>query len=98
MSGHIYSLVDCPPIQPGICDDDGSELMQRPDDTEAVIRERIQTYERHTHPVIDYYSAQGLLYEVDGMGDPDAVTAKIMKVLDGEDVNEMTASQWRCGQ
>jgi adenylate kinase len=84
MSGHIYSLVDCPPIQPGICDADGSELMQRPDDMEAVIRERMQTYERHTHPVIDYYSARNLLFEVDGMGGPDVVTANIMKVLDGE--------------
>ena len=45
MSGHIYSLADHPPIHPGICDADGSELVQRPDDTETVIRERIQTYE-----------------------------------------------------
>jgi adenylate kinase len=82
MNGHIYSLVDRPPIQPGICDADGSELMQRPDDTETVIRERIHTYERHICSVIDYYSAQGLLHEVDGVGDPDAVMAKIMRVLD----------------
>jgi adenylate kinase len=82
-SGHIYSLVDRPPIRPGICDIDGSDLMQRPDDTEAVIRERIQTYDHHIHPVIDYYSAQGLLCKVEAMGDPDAVMANIMKVLDG---------------
>ena len=85
MSGHIYSLVDRPPIQPGICDVDGSELLQRPDDTEAVIRERIQTYECHIHPVVDYYSARGLLYDVEGMAEPDAVMANIMKVLDAED-------------
>ena len=84
-SGHIYSLVDRPPVQPGICDVDGSELMQRPDDTEAVIRERIRTYECHIHPVVDYYSSQGLLYEVDGLGDPDAVMANIMKVLDADE-------------
>jgi adenylate kinase len=83
MSGHIYSLADRPPIRHGICDIDGSDLLQRPDDTEAVIRERIETYDRHIHPVIDYYSAQGLLCEVQAIGDPDAVMANIMKVLDG---------------
>ena len=83
MNGHIYSLVDCPPVCPGICDTDGSELVQRPDDTESVIRERIRTYEHHIQPVIGYYSARGRLYEVDAIGDPDIVTANIMKVLDG---------------
>jgi adenylate kinase len=83
--GHIYNLADRPPIHRGICDSDGSELMQRPDDAETVIRERIQTYERHTRPLIDYYSAQGLLYEVEGVAEPDAVMANIMKVLDRDD-------------
>jgi len=84
-SGHIYNLVDHPPIRPGICDDDGSELIQRPDDAEAVIRERIRTYEQHICPVIDYYSVRGLLYEVNAITDPDTVMANIMKVLDAED-------------
>ena len=82
MNGHIYSLVDRPPIHPGICDTDGSELIQRPDDAESVIRERIHTYECHTRPLIDYYSDRGLLYSVEGVDDPDAVSANIMKVLD----------------
>jgi adenylate kinase len=82
MSGHTYSLVDRPPIDPGICDVDGSELTQRPDDMEAVIRERIHAHERHARPLIDYYSTQGLLYEVEGVGNPDAVMANIMRVLD----------------
>ncbi len=57
--------------------------MQRPDDTEVVIRQRIQTYEQHIHPVVDYYSDRGSLYEVEAMADPDSVMANIMKVLDG---------------
>lgn len=85
LKGHIYSLADRPPKHPGICDADGSELMQRPDDTETVILDRIRTYERHIHPVIDYYSDRGLLCEVEGTGDPDAVMANILRVLDGED-------------
>jgi adenylate kinase len=85
MSGHIYSLVDRPPVCPGICDIDGSDLLQRPDDTESVIRERIRTYERHIHPVIDHYSEKGLLCAVEAIGDPDAVMANIIKVLDAEE-------------
>jgi adenylate kinase len=81
MSGHIYNLLDCPPLHPGICDLDGSELLQRSDDTQAVVRERIDTYEHHTRPLIDFYSARGLLFDVEGMCDPDAVTAIISKVL-----------------
>lgn len=82
MSGHIYSLVDRMPIHPGICDVDGSALIQRPDDAEAVIRERIHVYERHARPLVDYYSARGLLHQVEGVGEPDAVLTSITKVLD----------------
>jgi adenylate kinase len=84
-SGHIYNLIDHPPIHHGICDIDGSELEQRSDDTEAVVRERIYLYEHHTRPLIDYYSAQGLLHEVEAMCDPDAVTGNILKVLNRKD-------------
>jgi adenylate kinase len=84
-SGHIYNLIDHPPIHAGICDLDDSELLQRPDDAEGVVRERIHMYEHHTRPLIDYYSAQGLLHEVECMCDPDAVTANILKVLSRRD-------------
>jgi len=84
-SGHIYNLADHPPIHPGVCDMDGSELLQRADDTEAVVRERICLYERHTRPLIEYYSAQGVLHEVEGMCDPESVTANILKVLNRKD-------------
>lgn len=84
MSGHIYSLVDRPPIRAGVCDVDGSELVQRPDDAEDVIRGRLRTYECETRPLIDYYSARGLLSQVEGIGELDAVTANIKKVLDKE--------------
>lgn len=82
--GHIYNLIDHPPIQPGVCDEDGSELVQREDDTENVVRERIHLYEHHTRPLVDYYSSQGLLCQVEAVCDPDAVTASIFKVLNAK--------------
>ncbi len=81
MKGHIYNLMDRMPIHPGVCDVDGSELVQRPDDRESVVRERIHTYENHAHPLIDYYSARGLLHQVDGAADPDTVTTNLTRVL-----------------
>lgn len=83
MKGHIYSLMDRRPVHPGICDMDGSELVQRPDDRETVVRERIHTYESRTRPLIDYYATRGLLFQVDAESHPDTVTAQLTKVLDG---------------
>ena len=83
MGGHIYNIYGRPPKRAGICDEDGSELIQRPDDTEAVISERLVAYEAQTRPLVDYYRARGLLVAVDGNIGADSVTASIMKILDG---------------
>jgi adenylate kinase len=80
---HIYNIYDRPPKGAGICDECGSELIQRADDTEAVIRERLVAYEAQTRPLVMYYSARGLLSAVDGNVGADAVTSSIMKILDG---------------
>lgn len=81
--GHIYNLNERPPQRPGICDFDGSELIHRADDSEAVIGERLAAYERQTRPLVEFYKSQGLLKTVDGMGDVDRVAASIQKILDG---------------
>jgi adenylate kinase len=81
--GHIYNIFDRPPKREGICDEDGSELIHRPDDTEAVIRERFATYDAQTLPLVDYYRARDVLSSVDAMAEADAVTASIRKILDG---------------
>ena len=82
VGGHIYNVFDRPPKVAGICDEDGSELIHRPDDTEPVIRGRLCAYELQTQPLVDYYKGQGLLIAVDAMADADAVTASIEKTLD----------------
>jgi len=81
--GHIYNIYDRPPKREGICDEDGSELIHRADDTEAVIKERFAAYDAQTLPLVDYYRARGVLSSVDAMADADAVTASIRKILDG---------------
>jgi adenylate kinase len=73
----VYHLDSKAPAAPGVCDDCGSALVQRPDDTEAVIRDRLAVYEVQTRPVAEAYRERGQLVEVDGLGEPDEITARL---------------------
>lgn len=81
--GHIYNIYERPPKVEGVCDVDGSELIHRPDDSEAVIGERLAAYNRQTQPLVEYYAVRGLLSPIDAMADADTVTEFIARVLDG---------------
>ena len=65
-SGHGYHLEFDPPKHEGVCDQDGSRLIQRDDDTEAVIRNRLNVYHAQTKPLVEYYEERGLLRRFDG--------------------------------
>ena len=79
--GTVFHLESRPAAVPGVCDACGSALVQRADDTEQVIRERMKVYSDQTLPVADAYRAKGLLVEVDGFGDVDAVRARLTSGL-----------------
>jgi adenylate kinase len=81
IGGEIYNIYDHPPKVPGRCDRDGGELIQRPDDREEVIAERLVAYERQTRPLVDYYRQRGVLKDVDGMAAPQAVTKNVLELL-----------------
>jgi adenylate kinase len=65
-SGHVYHVEFDPPKHEGMCDQDGSRLIQREDDREDTIRRRLEVYERQTAPLIAYYQEAGLLRRFDG--------------------------------
>ncbi len=65
-SGHNYHVEFDPPKREGICDQDGSRLIQRDDDQDDVIRNRLRVYHEKTAPLIDYYDEQGLMRRIDG--------------------------------
>lgn len=71
---------DAPKVA-GRCDKCGGELLQRDDDQEATIRNRLEVYHQQTAPLVDYYAGAGLLTAVDGMAEMDAVQAEIGQVL-----------------
>ena len=65
-SGHGYHLDFDPPKHEGICDQDGSRLIQRDDDKPDVIKNRLEVYHAQTKPLVEYYETLGLLRRFDG--------------------------------
>lgn len=71
-----------PPREEGVCTKCGAQLVQRDDDKEETVRNRMQVYADQTQPLLDYYSRSGVLVEVDGMNSIDEVRAAIREALD----------------
>lgn len=74
--------VQSPPKHGWVCDHCGGDVIQRDDDTEEAIKRRLDIYEAETAPLIQWYQAQGLLMVVDGDGDTDEVTARLIRAID----------------
>jgi len=71
--GKIYHVRTLPPVSPGICDVCGSELTQRTDDTEEVVKNRLVFYQKVTEPLVDYYRESGKLVSLNAsLGSEDA--------------------------
>ena len=92
--GNIYNVahikkgrIDMPPLlpkKPGICDKCGGGLIERADDTEEVIKDRLDVYRKETQPLIDYYTKKGVLKNVDVIGPPEVMVPIIMKAIKGK--------------
>ncbi|MGO9752439.1 MAG: adenylate kinase [Solirubrobacteraceae bacterium] len=80
-NGHNYHVEFDPPQQEGICDQDGSELIQRDDDKPDVVQQRLNVYHEKTAPLIDYYDAQGLMRRIDGTGSPNQVHDHLRRAI-----------------
>jgi adenylate kinase len=78
---HIYHMEFDPPKHEGICDQDGSRLIQREDDREETILRRLEVYHAQTKPLIGYYDEQGLLRRFDGGRSPNEVHDHIRATL-----------------
>ena len=77
----VYHLASNPPRKAGICDKCGTPLVTRPDDREEVVRTRIETYERQTAPLVQYYRDKGLLREVYASGMIDEISQRVQEAL-----------------
>jgi adenylate kinase len=77
----IYNIHSKPPKREGVCDNEGSPLQHRSDDTEEAFTARMKAYNSLTAPVIEHYSRQGRFREVDGARPVEEVTASIEEAL-----------------
>jgi adenylate kinase len=80
--GANYHVDFDPPETPGVCDECGGDLIQRDDDTEETVRERLRVYEENTAPVVERYREAGVLVEVDGEETPDEVFAAVREAVE----------------
>lgn len=75
-TGKIYHIKFNPPT-----DEKMEDLVQREDDTEEVVKKRLENYELQTAPVLDYYKAQGKVVIVDGTKKPEKITKDLIRIL-----------------
>jgi len=80
-NGHVYNVASNPPAVPGICDLDGSELVQREDDREETVRARMAQQIPPLLEVVDHYRATGALHTIDGLRPIKEVTARLLAEL-----------------
>lgn len=79
--GAMYHVTSNPPKVADVCDKCGDTLVQRPDDREEVVRQRITEYEAKTAPLRPFYESSNRLKRVDGIGEIDAVLTRIRKAI-----------------
>ncbi len=79
--GSTYHIVYAPTRVEGICDRCGEKLVLRDDDKPETVKNRLNVYHNQTQPLIDYYSKQGKLAEVDGTQSMEDVFNAIVKIL-----------------
>src|SRR5215210_548626 len=80
-SQHVYHVDFDPPKREGVCDQDGSRLIQRDDDRPETVRKRLSVYHDQTEPLIEWYDEKGQLMRFDGGRSPDEVHALIRAKL-----------------
>lgn len=79
--GTNYHLEYDPPERTGVCDACGGTLIQRDDDTEETVRQRLRVFSETTTPVIDYYEDRAEFTEIDGEQSPDEVWRDIYSAI-----------------
>ncbi|WP_305731523.1 adenylate kinase [Trichlorobacter ammonificans] len=81
--GRGYHVEYEPPQQAGMCDQCHVALVQRDDDREETVRNRLSVYEEQTHPLKAYYLAKGMLRQIPGIGSIAEIQQRISSVLAG---------------
>ncbi len=76
----IYNIHTMPTKKEGVCDKCGSPVVQRDDETEEIIKQRLETYKEKTQPLIQYYSKDPVFKSIPGLS-VDDVMVELEKIL-----------------
>jgi adenylate kinase len=80
-NNHVYHVEFDPPKNEGVCDQDGSRLVQRDDDKPETVMKRLEVYHEQTEPLIEWYEQRGVLRRFDGTRSPEEVHSHIRATL-----------------
>ena len=80
--GQMFHIKYNPPKAEGVCDSCGEALIQRKDDNEETVVNRLKVYHETTAPVIDFYKNKGILVEIEGTGDIEDIFKKTVAALE----------------
>jgi adenylate kinase len=80
-NGHVYHTEFNPPKNEGVCDQDGSKLVQRDDDKPETVKKRLEVYHDQTEGLVDFYEDRGLLRRFDGTRPPNEVHDHVRAAL-----------------
>ncbi|MEZ4335214.1 MAG: adenylate kinase [Sandaracinaceae bacterium] len=80
-SGHTFHVRYSPPPPSGVCPECGEKIVQRNDDTEEKVRTRNSAYEEQTFPILAHYEPSGVVDRVDGTGEIEEITGRILAAL-----------------
>jgi adenylate kinase len=78
----VYHIENLKPKVNGVCDKDGTKLVQRPDDTAEVVKTRLKNYNEQTAPLVDYYNRKNTVFDINANADAEEVKELIFSKLD----------------
>ena len=79
--GESYHMHFLPPKEENVCNACGSHLLQRTDDKENVVKDRLNVYDKQTKPLIDYYKKAGILADINGQQNEKEVFKQIENII-----------------
>ncbi len=79
--GSVYHIENLKPEVEGICNNDGTRLIKRPDDSAEVVANRLKSYHQQTEPLVDYYKNNNTVYDIDAGRDADEISALLFEKL-----------------
>jgi adenylate kinase len=77
----VYHIENMKPQVDGICDNNGTKLIQRPDDTAEVVKTRLKNYNEQTAPLVDYYRRKSKIFDIDANGEVSGIKEAIFNKL-----------------